>query len=340
MFTLIPVIILTVSTRSWRDLIWSLIIIALPFAIYMTSMLLIDAEAFLFDLQFTFSRLGGIPLVAQYPVTLINYYGLLQKNIWFVFALIGLFSLGTFRFRCLSLGMLLIPIFLSGRTLSIGGYLGLYYISPFFSLIALGFAAFIIKATPFILEFSNKCIKHLFEKWELITNYKISEWLQHRIMVLGSSIALFTIVLSPILISLYGSIGELKHGYQTPIDSVLVNPQDARQATNFVNENITPNQSALASPAIAWLIEANVADFQMSVASQGKATKHFPANIPTERFDFDPVYTKAKFVIIDPIWRNWAAVNMPEVDKMLSEIETWQVVFQAGEIVVYENYSD
>jgi len=337
MFTLIPVVLLAVSTRSWRDLLWSLVIMGLPFAIYMLSMLLVDAEAFLFDLQFTLSRLGGLPLIAQYPATLRKYYDLLHKNTWFVAALIGLFMLASFRLRCLSLSMLLIPILLLGRTLFIGSDIGLYYLSPFFPFIALGFSAFILKAIPFVLDFSNKCSNHLFEKWNLNPKNQKNKWIQHRIQVLGSSLALFTIVLSPLLISLYSTIGELKYGYQTPIDPVLVNPRDARQAANFVNRQIDANQSVLASPAIAWLIEGNVADFQMAVATQGKTTKHFPTNIPTERFDFDPVFTKAKLVILDPIWRNWAAVNMPEVAAMMSEIETWKLVFQVGEIKVFEN---
>ncbi|RLD11534.1 MAG: hypothetical protein DRI56_00965 [Chloroflexota bacterium] len=75
----------------------------------------------------------------------------------------------------------------------------------------------------------------------------------------------------------------------------------------------------------------------MAIAAEGKATKHFPADIPLERFAFDPRYTQARYVVIDPVWRNWAAANMPEVEAMIADVKKWTLVFQSGEIDVYEN---
>jgi hypothetical protein len=77
----------------------------------------------------------------------------------------------------------------------------------------------------------------------------------------------------------------------------------------------------LASPTIAWLIEGDVADFQMAIAATGQATQHFPADIPSERFRFDPRLENADYVIIDSMWRGWASAQMPQVAQMVRVVE-------------------
>ncbi len=49
--------------------------------------------------------------------------------------------------------------------------------------------------------------------------------------------------------------------------------------------------------------------------------------------------TRARaFVIVDNLWHNWAALNIPPLLPMLDDIEThWTLVFESGQIRVYEN---
>ena len=92
----------------------------------------------------------------------------------------------------------------------------------------------------------------------------------------------------------------------------------------------------VASPAVAWQIHARVVDFQVALASQGVATVHLPP-LPPERLVYPSDVHQARFVIIDRIWRNWAAPRMPAVQKMMAEVETWPVAWHMGEFQVYQN---
>jgi len=64
---------------------------------------------------------------------------------------------------------------------------------------------------------------------------------------------------------------------------------------------------------------------------------HFPANIPRERFIIDPSLEHARYVVIDRIWRNWAALALPDVAKMITQVEGWPLVMKDGEFEVYRN---
>ena len=93
----------------------------------------------------------------------------------------------------------------------------------------------------------------------------------------------------------------------------------------------------IASPAVAWLLTAQAVDFQISIAAAGGASAYLPASIPADRLAFDPRYTQARYVIVDNLWRNWGAVNMPEAYTLMRTVETWPRVFESGELRVYRN---
>ena len=93
----------------------------------------------------------------------------------------------------------------------------------------------------------------------------------------------------------------------------------------------------IAAPTLAWALTANVADMQMPLAYAGRATPHLPADVPAERWVFNPAYQQARFVIVDNLWHNWAQPNVAGVAGMLNEVETWPVAFRAGDVVVYQN---
>ena len=123
----------------------------------------------------------------------------------------------------------------------------------------------------------------------------------------------------------------------TAAQNALVNVLDARKAIAYVNNRVSKDELVLASPALAWAIEANTADFQMAVAYTGGETKHFPTNIPSNRFVFDTDFELATYVILDPIWWNWGVLNMPEVEDMVQVVTSWPKVYSAGQVEVYEN---
>jgi hypothetical protein len=126
-------------------------------------------------------------------------------------------------------------------------------------------------------------------------------------------------------------------GFHTQIDPFLIDPDHARLAAEFVNRHAAPDDVVVASPTLTWLIEANVADVQMATVVAGHAAPDLPADIPTDRFAFDPNYRQARFVIVDNLWHNWAVWNVPGAPDVLREMGTWPLAFEAGEIKVHEN---
>jgi hypothetical protein len=87
---------------------------------------------------------------------------------------------------------------------------------------------------------------------------------------------------------------------------------------------------------VAWLVEGQAADFQMAAAAAGRATPHLPSNLPPQRWAFDPRFRRARFVIVDDLWRNWAAVHVPGVPQMFEELSVWPLRLDTGGVQVYE----
>ena len=128
--------------------------------------------------------------------------------------------------------------------------------------------------------------------------------------------------------------------FRTDIDSFLIDPVMAQSAIEFVNGRVRADEVVIASPTLAWQIQSNVADFQMPLAYHGQATPHLPADVPRDRWAFDPSWERARFIIVDNLWRNWAVPNVPGMSDMLQAIEAWPIVFRSGEVVVYQNPED
>jgi hypothetical protein len=167
--------------------------------------------------------------------------------------------------------------------------------------------------------------------------------LADKLTSLVACLLLFAIVATPFVTSVRHSARQTRQGFSTIIDPFLLDPHSARQAAEFVNALTYDDDGAddgdvvIASPGLAWLLRANTADFQMSIAFTGQCTPHLPPDIPPERFAFDPRFSQARFVVVDNLWRNWAVFTVPGVADMLEQVTTWPLAFQAGEIEVYCN---
>jgi hypothetical protein len=299
-------------------------------------MLTTAPQAFWFDLNFVLFRVGRAPLIIQLPAAVLNYAVLLAQDYWLAPAIIGLFLLRPLRWQGLTLLLFFLPLFLLARTTGLAD-LGFYYLIPLFPFVALGMAALIRYGVPLVAQTTREGLKSLFQSWKWSPARPAGQWLRARVLALGVSLALFLVVLSPFLIVTFLVAGQAQSGFHTAIDPVLVNPRDARQAAGFVNRQVRPDDLVIASPALTWLLRTHAADFQLAIAATGKATRHLPANIPPERFAYDVRYTGARFVIVDPVWRNWAAKNMPEVAEMMRAVEAWPLALRVGEVDVYRN---
>jgi hypothetical protein len=331
----LPIAIIIIY-RQWQDLFWGLPLLGLAFGIYSALMLLNSPDAFIFDLRFTLSRLGAIPWFAQFPVLALNIGVLVSQDYWMIPGIIGLFLLKPRRWKYLCLLLFFFPLISLGRTAGIAG-INYYYIVPLLPFVAIGMANLIWKGIPLVIDTVSTGFRIIFHRYGWMPADPRGQWFQSKLVILGNSIALFLIIISPFLISAFLTVDQIQRGFHTSIDFATINGNDARQVADFINSSATNGDLVIASPALAWAIRSNVSDFQQAIAAEGISTAHFPDNIPNDRFAFDPRFDQAKFVAVDPIWSNWAAFAIPEVALKMTDIEKWPLVYKRGDIEVFRN---
>ena len=305
----LPVLLVIWFTKR-RDLVWACALMAVPFAVYAGLMLATAPNAFVFDLQYTLTRLSGKAMPEQIENLAMNYTILLSQDFWFLTGLIGLFMLPVRSLRNIALLLLLVPIGMLGRTVALHS-LSAYYTIPLLPLVALGVGYFVEKAFQVMREGLRP----------------------------SPTSVLLTLVLigTPLATTVYLTVKNVQMTYPTAIDPFLLDPDAARQVADYVNAHREADDRIIASPTIAWMFDAHSADFQMAIAATGVATPHLPGNIPADRWAFDPRYEQARYVVIDSLWRNWGAVHIPAVADMMADVTTrWSLAFEAGDIVVYE----
>ena len=337
-FSFLPAFVIIVSSRSLKAAIWSLCFFALPFFIYTVVMLVTVPQAFIFDLAFTMTRVGSIPLLGQLPVAALDFAAVAHWDAWALLAVIGMLVMGSSRIgRMVVLFYLLTFIMIGGKTIVVG--LGYYYISPIFPFVATGIAGLVIFLTQRVFVVFSTGIVDLYHRLGWKPENPMMVKLTNFLVVILICLALFIFVLSPYLVSMAQMVTQASQGIQTSNNWAMVDPNGARQVAAYINRKVHPGDLVIASPAIAWMFHTDVTDFQQVVAAKGIATIHLPSNIPANRFAFSVDEKKARFVVIDRIWRNWASVEMPAVKDLMEEVEKWRVVFSLGEFTVYENPS-
>jgi hypothetical protein len=293
----------------------------------------IAGDAFLSDAIFTLSRTTS-SLELQLARVLVHYHGGFTWDIWFAFGSIGLLLLPTRRSRGLIVGLYVCTLLFIMRTVSIGG-LGYYFLVPLQPFVAIGIGSLVVQGFPhFIHQFETDLHSWLVDR---LPTLRRRRW----VVVLINSILVFTFVISPLLISFYQTLG-LDSLPLTRLESsgMFASPESATDATSYVNDHTSTNDVVLASPSIAWQIQANAADFQMAVLATGVDSYHMPGDIPASRFRFDPSLANASYVVLDPLWRGWASEAMPEVAAMVLTIESEWILEQSfGEFDVFRNPS-
>jgi len=333
-FAFYPFAFLLIFLKNYRKIPLFLFLSLLPFIIYSVIMLLMHPNAFIFDFRFIFGRVNN-NFRNQIVFLFLNIYELFIKDSWIIFGLLGLFLIKNKNFGFFSFLYFFIPFVFSARHSSMTG-LSYYYFIPFFSIIIIGVTGFtqyfFVKIKTLFEEFFQRSInkyKPRFLKIDQENTGKLARY---------SSALLLSVFLAPTLIfSLNKTLHDLNNELITPMSPVMVNFSEAKSASEFINNRVTSEELVIGSPAVAWMINSNRVDFQISTAFNGKASIHLPENIPSDRFLYNSDYHIAKFIIIDNIWTNYAIYNNFYIQEMFEEIEKWPVVWSGGQVRVYMN---
>lgn len=329
-------LLVVIILRRWRDALWTLPLIAVPFILYCILMLLVAPQAFLFDIQYTSLRIGNVRLVDQISGIWLNFISLTLRDPRVYLGVIGLFVLPIPRLRSLSLLALLLPLFTLGRTV-IFSHLGYYYFIPLMPFIAIGIASLIKYGALRVFKIVQDAFITFLAALSL-PKTPFSLWFQKRLTAIVTMLMIFYLVIGAVITTIVFNFTYLKDGFPTLVDEYLLNPDDARQVIDYVNQTTQPDDVVIASPGLAWALDANAADFQMALAYTGVASEHIPGNLPPDRWEFDASYTNARFVVIDNYWTTWGIVVMDDIQTLAEDvISNWTLVFAAGAIQVYEN---
>ncbi len=334
---LVPFAVVILSRRP-RDLLWSVPLALVPFGIYAAASLFTVPDAFLYDLQFTLGRMGAGSFIMQVPNVLVNFVAFVMLlDIWLLPGVVGLFLLRPLRLQRLALLVCWLMIIALQRTVGLS-HLSFYYFIPVLPLLVLGTAALIVRGVPFLTATVSSGLRAVFSSWNWWPEGPRWRWLENRAVSIGTMLVVYMVAVHSFLFFSVVTIYEVTNGLETEIDEVLLDPDDARAVARIANEMAAPDDVLIVSPTMGWLLDAHVADFQMAVTALGKKTEHLPGDIPADRYLFDARYTTANYVIVDNLWRNWAADNMEEVGAMMDDVEAnWPAVFTAGDIVLYRN---
>jgi hypothetical protein len=350
----LPTLAVIVSVRlhrqvrgKWFLLSTSALLAFLPAALVFLARWAAAPQALFFDLRFLTGRVGGIPVLAQIPLVFINLAAMFEFDTWVFFAVAGLFLAPYARLRRLLLAAWLLPLLLVARTVGLTG-LGYYYAIPFIPLAAVGAASLLRCGTPVVVRLVQQDAAGLFTRWvENLPAFKTApgpsgrpsraQAVITRLAVWTGALLAALLIIGPLLFSAVRTAAQAAAAFQTPNDWVMIDPAGARTTAEFINGRVRPQDLVIASPGLAWLIHAHVTDFQITLAAAGQATTHFPGDFPPDRFAYDCRTTSARYVVVDRLWKNWAAPRMPGAAALLDQVSGWPSVFSTGEFTVYAN---
>lgn len=327
---------LLVLIRNWRQLLWWLPLSLAPLALYLLSLALRHPQALQFDLQYLAARAAAVPWWAQLGLIVLNLGSLLLSEVWWIPAIVGLAMLRPRRLGLFMLFLLLVPLALLSRSVGVA-WLRLYSISPLFPLVALGVASLLWRGVPWLLSISRSAIDAQLLRFSWLADSSSGRWIERRLVALGSAALVFMLALTPLLISTWQLLGEVQRGFVRGDSWAYVPVAPARQAIQLVNRQLETDDLVLASPAIAWAIQGQSADFQQLLAYSGEQAIDYPANLSESRFAFAVSLDRARYAIVDRIWREWGANHLAPVERALQQIERWPLVWESNGIEVYEN---
>jgi len=328
-FFILPMLIAGALQRQWRETIVALGIAVLPAGIYLAALQWTIPQALQFDLAFILHRVS-VPLGAQIIILLANAATMGVIYAWWQVMWLGYLLIPCTRctlFFGLFWGF---PWLMMARSLALSD-LSFYYQILTFPLIAAGIGG----ALRYGLPMAESKIRTMMQR---VLHSLLGNRLSTRRISVWGTAAVLLLLLAPLFLQAYTSLSLSFLTLQRLEKTFFVPAADAQAAVHYINQQITPDDLVIASPALAWAIKGRVTDFQLCRAFIHQPTPHFPANIPPERFAYDLQYTHAKYALIDPIWQAWGAKDLPTLRQITNEIQTrWHLEYQAGTIAIYRN---
>lgn len=320
----IPPLVLIILWKRWRDLFFALPLIFLPAALYSASMLITAPQTYLFDINFIYFRVSSLSLPLQLAAIVIGLWRTLQ-DMPFLLGIIGAFLQPATRLVKTLLLFMLLPFAVIARSIQIVD-LGAYHLIPVFPFFAIGAGLLGYIVSKSMIRFSCALVE------QILSHLKINPHTSAARYLLASSNAgvILVFIAGPLLYTTFTTHNQIQtNTYPTGMEWVSLNIPEAEQAANYINAHTVPDDLVLASPAIAWAIHSNTADYQTSIF-------HVQNQIPDTHFRYKDDYLHAKFIVVDNIWKNFAEYNTPDLVKVRRYAEQFPLVFKTDSISIYQ----
>lgn len=335
--TALPLIVcvsLVVLITKPRELTWAFLLMLAPGVVFI-GLLDITAPTALFqDLALTFGRANDSMVTQLFNLTG-NYVFWFDWTFWVALGSVGLFLLPVRSARWLALLLCFSILFSTMRAFPAAGDLNLHRYLGVVPFLALGSAQFLVSAASFL----GALVRADLASWRMPRGLS---WLENeRWQKIFVYILFVVFLIAPLSWLAMWSVYLVAFPLSprpTRLDSVMVtNPTDARQIVEWVNSRTADGDVVVASPTLAWLLDANATDFQQALAYEGIATDNYGKGLPRARFLYDVSFENAKFVITDRLWRGWAFERMPRLKDYSQLFDSWSHVKSQGEFDVYQN---
>jgi hypothetical protein len=216
---------------------------------------------------------------------------------------------------------------------------GYYMVIDVLPFMAVGLAAALLKGGKLAFTLFQSEADVLLDRLSRLVpaRFRTGSLLRTYARTLLASVPVVLIFVLPVVGTLLDSLYSMTWGFLDQPLGLTASVGDAESVIAYINAQIQPTDVVLASPQIGWAIHGSAADFQQSAAYEHQKTIHFPTNVPHERFIFDPSLSNAKYVIVDNLWRDWAAEKIPAVKDMVEQVQHWPIAMELGEYRVYRN---
>ncbi|HZC05613.1 MAG TPA: glycosyltransferase family 39 protein [Ktedonobacterales bacterium] len=337
--------------RGWRSGALALGVGAGELLVGLLVCLVASPGVFIADLLSTGGRASGSNPIVAGILLLINYQRLATYDAWLLLGMIGLFLVARARSRNLLLGAaaLLALVILKVRTLGPSFHTA----APLLPLLALGAGVALTAGAARLFMWAAQWLEPL-DRWLVERSARRSSAaprsgdgpkLATRML---TALLVFVVLGSPIAMTGATDVVNLASMLATPQDALLAPPADAQATIAFTLAHAHSGDLVLASPQLAWAFDqpddaqgrslgVSGADLVQTVAYGGKAAAFYPAGLPRSRWAYDISPVKARYVIVDDLLRQLAAPDqLPALAPILTQVESWPVVYRRGQYSVYE----
>lgn len=318
---------LALLVKHPRALIGFVLIYIGTLILVMLPVMLVNPNIFFTDLWQTIINRGGAQSTALWLVSiLINYSELLRHESWILVALCGLFLIKDNSLRNILLTAVGLSLLAVTRAYTPVG-IGLHYLMHLFPIFALGLAVFLLNAFNFVRNLFTASLTAFFSHYPKLPS---------PVSTLTAGLIVFTPLIWMFLSSYSMTILGVNHIFTGNDDLRLADVHSAEEARAYIATRVKNEELVIGSPVLIWgLPTINRADFMTALACSGQTPQNF-SNVEKNRCLYDLSLDNAVYVILDPLAEEFAPRVLPGMDAWLEEIRGWPLVFQSGDIRVYQ----